>query len=65
MTTVSAATLRSNHIDINNTQDDIPLPAGSPVNVLAQVKDTALLYIETIIGETPVRGFIDKSALGL
>ena len=65
MTTVSAAPLRSNHIDSNNTQDDILLPAGSPATVLAQVKDTALLYIETIIGETPVRGFIDKSALGL
>ncbi|MPM87355.1 hypothetical protein SDC9_134451 [bioreactor metagenome] len=65
MVTLTDATLRSNHIDSNNTQDDILLPAGSPATVLAQVKDTALLYIETIIGETPVRGFIDKSALGL
>ena len=65
MTTVSAGTLRSNHININNTQDDIPLPVGSPVTVLAQVKDSTLLYIQTIISETPVRGFIDRSALGL
>ena len=65
MVTLTDATLRSNHIDTNNTQDDIPLPAGSTVTVLARVKNTDLLYIQTITVETPVRGFIDKSALGL
>lgn len=65
MTTVSTASLSSDHIGDNHA-DDVSIPSGTVLTVLAEVKNSDLLYVQVPdAGGKPARGFIPRSAIGL
>lgn len=65
MTTVTAASLSADQIGGNHA-DDVNIPDGTTLIVLAEVKNSSLLYVQVPdAGGKPARGFILRDALGL
>lgn len=63
--TTQTATFLINDPTGGNNADDINLPPGTSVTVLAQRQGNDLLYVEAHTSEGPARGFIPRIALGI